>query len=433
MKRLTHATRYLILFCVFLLAVNISLGYILIQESSASIRTQIESRMLDVANTAAAMLDGDVLKAIQAEDVNTPAYREAFRTLSYFKENIELEYIYCVRDLGNNEFVFTIDPDPESPGAFGDHIPYTDALYQASLGVPSVDKEPYEDSWGRFYSAYTPVFDSDGQVAGIVAVDFSAEWFEQQISNQIKTTLTISGISIFFAVVIIILIAAQYKKRFRFLFSEMNKVSDGIETLVHEISPSAKIEPLKEADTAHAADDIESLGNKIQALETMLSEQISFVRSQAYVDGLTGLGNRAAYEEHVERLDDAIKEGTAKFSVAIFDLNGLKEINDRYGHEKGDEAIISAASVLKQVFQNGVHYRIGGDEFLVISEGADSDMLPELDEVREEKSGVSLSGGCAVYNADADTCYRSVFNRADTAMYNAKKQYYLSHPDRRSR
>ncbi len=60
----------------------------------------------------------------------------------------------------------------------------TDALYQASLGKPSVDKVPYEDSWGRFYSAYSPVFDSNGKVAGIVAVDFSADWYDKQIRTQ---------------------------------------------------------------------------------------------------------------------------------------------------------------------------------------------------------------------------------------------------------
>ena len=87
--------------------------------------------------------------------------------------------IYCVRALDDGSFVFTIDPDPESPGAFGDHIPYTEALYNASLGTPGVDKEAYVDQWGRFYSAYSPVFDSNGNVTDIVAVDFTADWVDR--------------------------------------------------------------------------------------------------------------------------------------------------------------------------------------------------------------------------------------------------------------
>ena len=74
MKRLNRITRYLVFTCLFLLAVNVTLGFFLTKESSAAIRTQMESRMLDVSNTAAAMLDGDALKNMQAEDVNTPAY-----------------------------------------------------------------------------------------------------------------------------------------------------------------------------------------------------------------------------------------------------------------------------------------------------------------------------------------------------------------------
>lgn len=429
MKRINKVTLYMILICAFLLSVNITLGYLLTANSSAAIRTQIESRMLDVSNTAAAMLDGDALKELQAEDKDTPEYQAALKTLSYFESNIELEYIYCVRDMGDRNFVFMIDPDPESPGAFGDHIPYTDALYQASLGTPAVDQEPYEDQWGRFYSAYTPVFDSDHQVSGIVAVDFSAEWYEHQVSNQIVTTLEISGISVLFAALIIVLITARYRKRFRYLLDEMNLVSEGIETLVHEVSPGVETVEQKNEDASRAYDEMKELGNKVHSLQNKLSERIAFVRSLAYIDGMTGLGNRSAYEDHVKRLDEEIRRGTAAFAVVILDLNGLKEINDKQGHEKGDEAIIETASLIKRVFHDGKQYRIGGDEFIVILEGAYADVPSRLEGMREK--GVSLSGGCAVYAAGTDLDYHMVFNRADEAMYADKRKYYLSHKDRR--
>ena len=430
MKRLSPAARSLILICAFLLAMNFLLGFVLIRNSQHAIREQIERRMLDVSNTAAAMLDGDVLRTLQAEDVNTPEFRAIHNILFRFEQNIELAYIYCVRALDDGSFVFTIDPDPESPGAFGDHIPYTEALYNASLGTPGVDKEAYVDQWGRFYSAYSPVFDSDGNVTDIVAVDFTADWVDRQFSNQLKAIVSISGISVLVASIIIILIANRYKKRFDRLFQGVNMVSEGIETLVREISPDA--EPVEQTmKTTRNADEIDRMNERIFSLQEKLSKQIQLVRSRAYIDGLTGLNNRAAYEEHAARLEDAIRGGTANFAIALFDVNSLKEVNDKYGHKKGDEVIHSAAVALQNTFREGKLYRIGGDEFLVILERSYAVLPQKLASLQGNLGGFSISAGSAVYDRGTDRDYRSVFNRADMAMYNDKREYYLIHGDRR--
>jgi len=63
MKRLSQTARSLILICAFLLAMNFLLGFVLIRNSQRAIREQVESRMLDVSNTAA-MLDGDILRTL---------------------------------------------------------------------------------------------------------------------------------------------------------------------------------------------------------------------------------------------------------------------------------------------------------------------------------------------------------------------------------
>jgi diguanylate cyclase (GGDEF)-like protein len=335
-----------------------------------------------------------------------------------------------VRALDDGSFVFTIDPDPESPGAFGDHIPYTEALYNASLGTPGVDKEAYVDQWGRFYSAYSPVFDSNGNVTDIVAVDFTADWVDRQFSNQFKAIVSISGISVLVASIIIILIANRYKKRFDRLFQGVNMASEGIETLVREISPDA--EPVEQTmKTTRNADEIDMMNERIFSLQEKLSKQIQLVRSRAYIDGLTGLNNRAAYEEHAARLEDAIRGGTANFAIALFDVNSLKEVNDKYGHKKGDEVIHSAAVALQNTFREGKLYRIGGDEFLVILERSYAVLPQKLAFLQGNLGGFSISAGSTVYDRGTDRDYRSVFNRADMAMYNDKREYYLIHGDRR--
>ena len=430
MKRLNPTARSLILICVLLGAANILLAGVLINDSRRAIREQIESRMLDVANTAAAMLNGDELRVLRAENRDTPAYKNTLDILSRFEQNIELAYIYCVRAMPDGAFIFTIDPDPESPGSFGEHIATTDALVGASLGTPGVDREPYTDQWGCFYSAYSPVLDSEGQVSGIVAVDFSADWYDTQISRQISISLRISGLSLIAAAAAITLIVMRFRRRFSHLFQEMNLVSDGIETLVHEISPGAPEAP-RAAEETDSSDEIERLGGRIHALQERLSEEIALVRSRAYIDGLTGLGNRAAYEEHIHRLNDAIRDGTATFAIAVFDLNGLKDINDRFGHERGDEVIRAVAHSLQEGFAEGHPYRIGGDEFAVILEGSFGDITERMERLHGDQDGFSLSEGFAAFDPASDTDCHMVFNRADKLMYEDKRQYYLTHGDRR--
>ena len=84
MKKLNRTAKYLILLCTFLLAADVFLGCVLIRQSIAAIRTMIEKRMLDVSNTAAAMLDGDLLENLEAGSQETPEYQQVLKTLNYF-------------------------------------------------------------------------------------------------------------------------------------------------------------------------------------------------------------------------------------------------------------------------------------------------------------------------------------------------------------
>ncbi|MBQ7161805.1 MAG: hypothetical protein IJR90_08875, partial [Clostridia bacterium] len=159
-KKISLRVKAILLVSAIMLSAILTLGAVLMHQSRIATKTQINERMLDIVNTAASMLDGDVLDHLTAEDKGTAEYQAVYDTLAWFRDNINLDYIYYVRDEGNKNFTFGIDTDPEAPGEFGSPVVYTDALYAASLGTPSVDEEPYEDEWGRFYSAFSPVFNS---------------------------------------------------------------------------------------------------------------------------------------------------------------------------------------------------------------------------------------------------------------------------------
>ncbi len=160
-----------------------------IYRARVGIRKAIQQRMLDISNCAAGSVNGDVLASLDESMIGSPEYEDLYSRLAVFRDNVELEYVYAIKQVGEKEFIFTMDLDQVRPAPYGYSVKYTEALASAGRGEAAVDEVPYSDSWGVFYSAYSPVFDSAGNVAGIVAVDFAVDWFEYQLSSQTRSTI----------------------------------------------------------------------------------------------------------------------------------------------------------------------------------------------------------------------------------------------------
>ena len=207
-------------------------------------------------------------------------YQEVLTTLRRFLDNIELDYIYYVRDMGDGSFTFGIDPDPVSPGEFGSPVVYTDALHKASLGTPSVDETPYEDTWGRFYSAFSPVFNSGGRVAAIVTADFNADWYEAQI-GQIQTTV-ITGCILFLVLSLILafLLAEQYGRQMDSVRKSLGELSKDLDSLTEDYAgKSGSTEAAGPSDPDEG--DIKALEKHVSELRRNLRDYISHASTQA--------------------------------------------------------------------------------------------------------------------------------------------------------
>ena len=432
--RSKHNRKYLILMIVFLIMVNASLGYLLMRQARSSIITLMQTRMLDISNTAAGMIDGEALKSVSPADAGTDGYETIMRTLTYFQDNIELRYIYCIRDMGDGTFTFGLDPTVEDPGEFGSPIVYTDALYKASKGTASADETYYEDAWGKFYSAYSPVFDKQGQVAGIIAVDFDAAWYDQQLATLTRTTIIVALLSLLVGGSIVVSIITRSEKRISSIQSKLNELNF---TLMQEMGNGLENglemgnEPGIGDELATQNNDItsmDSLAKQIQSMQTELKTQIAQVHIRAYQDGLTGVKSKHAYIEDEKTLNKGISDRTlSNLGIVVCDVNGLKKINDSLGHKAGDEYICKASKMICDVFSHSPAYRIGGDEFVVVLTGRDYDNrtaliheLHSLSSAHIQDNGVIVSGGLSEYIPDHDTCVRDIFERADATMYEEK-------------
>lgn len=150
-------------------------------------------------------------------------------------------------------------------------------------------------------------------------------------------------------------------------------------------------------------------------------------------DALTNVKNRVAYEEEIERMQDKLDDGIREpMGIVMFDINGLKEINDELGHEAGDEYIVSSCRLICSVFNHSPVFRIGGDEFVCILTGRDYELrdrcLRTMKEIMETLrrstqvsavKKVSVAAGMAILEED-DTSIADVFKRADEQMYENK-------------
>lgn len=154
-------------------------------------------------------------------------------------------------------------------------------------------------------------------------------------------------------------------------------------------------------DLAAVVADIASLANTIRpALFRKVTEER--VYHMAHHDGLTQLGNRIAFNEHLQEQIRHASAGGSEFALLYLDLDGFKSVNDTHGHEVGDKLLVLVAQRLRGCIRDGDHVaRLGGDEFAIIQStlpdtqaDTQADTQPHIQEDRHGAipgSGVALA------------------------------------------
>ena len=432
-----------------LLLTNFLLSATLMGASKHAIREQMNQRMLDIANTAAYMLNGDELGTLTADDEGTEPYKRVYDTLSIFQNNIQLDYIYSVRDMGDGTFTYIIDPD-DDPAEFGSLIETTKALVKASQGTPSVDSKAYSDEWGTFYSAYSPVYDSKGNIAGIVGVDFNAEWYDGKLNSNKLAAVIITASALLISLLISMLMMRQNKRRFAAMMktiSELDEATARLDKTIlsrtrktsepHSANEKAVLKAITDGEEAKksASNEYEELSLSLTSVYGKLKNYLDYIDSEIYTDPVTRAGNKAAYTLHLEKLGKDIEAGTAQFSVAFFDVNGIKKVYVKKGYEAGDELMSECARIIKKIFGKHPVYHITGDEFIVITDGnsmLDMEILlakfdneiKRYSSDKDDEHKLSVARGAAVYKPKRSSGYREVFAEAKVKCDENKAEYY---------
>lgn len=194
-------------------------------------------------------------------------------------------------------------------------------------------------------------------------------------------------------------------------------------------------EEMGDADPAGVADAIEQLveaigGIQAAALEAHVQSRSRELESQANTDPLTGLGNLRALQRQLVSLVDVHKRYLHPFGLLLMDIDGLKRINDSYGHQAGDRVLMQVAMSLRRSIRSvDTAARMGGDEFCVLLPQQDLKSAAKLaarlaTAVEEEVASpgdppVTLSIGVAAAPEHGDDA-EALIDTADRAMYRAK-------------
>ncbi len=182
----------------------------------------------------------------------------------------------------------------------------------------------------------------------------------------------------------------------------------------------------------------------------VMSEMLSFemerqYREKAMKDELTGIGNRHAYEEELDKVKAEIVNGKVPSNLTLMamDVNGLKGVNDNYGHKAGDEYIKGAAECLEKAVGNfGSIFRTGGDEFSAIVRVKNFPVEKVVEILRKNLSEwtdsygnqLSMAIGTASSDEFPDKALDEIIAKADERMYKDKSRYYQqTGKDRRTR
>ena len=155
---------------------------------------------------------------------------------------------------------------------------------------------------------------------------------------------------------------------------------------------------------------------------------LTAAKIQANRDELTGVKNKHAYAELEESLNKLIADKEpVNFAVTVFDVNNLKTVNDTEGHQAGDQLLKDACRTICHIFAHSPVFRVGGDEFVVISRGNDYEeieiLLAKLNKINRDNAsngGIIIASGMSKFDHDENVA--KVFERADAAMYENKKK-----------
>lgn len=273
--------------------------------------------------------------------------------------------------------------------------------------ISFVDKQ---DNRVNFYSATGSLFGKESGTLLFIKTSFPLAPLDKSLKNNLNTFLFITILVLLFLII--------------FECFKQKQITSKITSITKVIKNNEMIN-----DETSAIKDISVLIDSYNQMLSELNYQIKMNKELSYIDSLTEIKNRKAYDEKIEELVSLYERYDTTFSIAIFDADDFKEINDTYGHSFGDTVLKNIAKALQSSIRNGdMVYRIGGEEFIVIFPSTTlEESKTVIEKIRkkvdislntENKVKVTLSIGLTEISAQDSK--DSIFKKIDRFLYVSK-------------
>jgi diguanylate cyclase len=216
--------------------------------------------------------------------------------------------------------------------------------------------------------------------------------------------------------------------------TDLNQLKDNVKSQLGNIRQVIDQYQSTEQAQQHLAQQLETLGAKIKAMEVEAEKNrttLEIQRKKALQDTLTELPNREAYNERAQVEVQRWQRYGRSLSVAVFDIDHFKRINDTFGHQAGDRVIkVIGRSIAKRLREVDFFCRYGGEEFVALMPETDSQTaLGVLEKIREaianaafnyKEQPLAITVSIGVTEFKTNDTLESAFERADHALYAAK-------------
>ena len=210
----------------------------------------------------------------------------------------------------------------------------------------------------------------------------------------------------------------------------------GEQSIIAHLQRLANGASTAELDVDALPTELRAVGEQLQKTLAVLQQERQLLERSAYIDSLTNLGNRGGLDRHVNQL---WRKG-APFTCAYIDIDHLKHCNDKFGHAEGNRYILGICRALTETMEhNDLLFRIGGDEFVLVSPTTgEAELEQRLERTRTDlveatSNGkapmiASFSFGCSHVDPLAGDTRRQMTMDADRKMYRYKLMHRVQQP-----
>lgn len=277
-----------------LIVANLS-GWFLMNQAKTTLLEQCKQNAGSSAKIAAQRIDGDLLEQLQAGDEGSADYEEILSQLQEFLCGDEIKYIYTMR-MNGDTLEFIVDADTEEGAAIGEAYEIYDEIAEAFDGNVTVDGEMTSDEWGDFYSAFAPVYNSAGDIVGIVGVDCSVTEIRFQQSALIRKFMLIELAGLAIAVVLSLVISGVLSRSVSAIAGKMSELAQKEGDLTQKI-------------TVRSSDEVGNIAGSLNVFLENLREIIKKISDCEY--------KLAGNSEHVNNIVTASADGVSKVNATM--------------------------------------------------------------------------------------------------------------------